>query len=390
MDYIGCINATHGLLAGRVSLREWSQTLVEHIKITHQQAALKASEGVMLSPAISQEVRTYTQNALNELRHLAVSFQQSPPKTPDAQQEFCEAVGNCLNLERCASENVRVLVARENGAQLVERILPGGGCTPECHAEAAMGRVPIGQFTPLSKGACNCVFVTSYRVAMPSPVAAIANRDKNICSDCGKRMGTLEKFANAMEGDNRCFDCDKKFKEEQERLKRDEESRQNALVLATEQKQLARRQADLQSILDGNLPIVQAAIVLKKGEVCHHVVDAGILENRVVDRVRVGQSASVSFRVCKGVRYSTGGSRGRMIAITGIVRVDEGQLCVTNQRCVFVGKTKSIAIPHGKLVSFEPYADGLMLNPENKKSIMLQLDDGEMASVVLSAILNAD
>jgi hypothetical protein len=384
------MNATHDLLAGRIGLRAWVEILVPYVKTAHQKAALRASEGEALSPAITQQIQAYTQDALKQLRELALQFQQSPNFPTDKHQEFCDAVSDCLNLERCTYENVRVLKDRENGAQLVQRILPGGGCTAECHLEAAKGRLPISQFVPLNKGNCGCVLVTTYRSApvYSTPAVAVKNRDKNVCSDCGKRMGTLEKLANSIEGDNRCAECDKIFKDEQARLQREEDVRIRALAIAEEQRQQAQRQTALQSILDGNLPVVSAPIVMKKNEVCHHSVQAAILEERVVDRVRVGQSASVSFRVCKGVRYRVGGSRGRMVAITGVVQVDVGELHITNQRCVFDGRGKSFSIPHKKLISFEPANDGLQLNPENKKSIVFQLEDGELAAVILSTILN--
>lgn len=210
----------------------------------------------------------------------------------------------------------------------------------------------------------------------PSPVILPANA----CSDCGKTLNLLERGRNSLAGDNRCSACDHAFKQQQQ-LRAQQQANAH----------LALRGQVLQRILSGELPIVpadQAGIVLKRGEVCHYITPAQQFEERVTSTARVHHGATARIKICRGVTYRVGATQGKAIAKTGMVQIDAGRLVLTNQRYIFDGQKKNLSVLFSKLVSFEPFADGIELNAENKKTQQYKVHDGEMAAIILSTILN--
>jgi len=97
----------------------------------------------------------------------------------------------------------------------------------------------------------------------------------------------------------------------------------------------------LTAIKDGQLPILESDIILKKKEVCHYEVPAKLVEEKTRTRY-VGGSRGVSFRIAKGVYYRVGGFRGERIKETFKEITDEGTLYVTNKRVLFVGTKKML------------------------------------------------
>jgi len=73
----------------------------------------------------------------------------------------------------------------------------------------------------------------------------------------------------------------------------------------------------------------------------------------------VGGHQGVSFRVAKGVYYRVGGFKGRPVETTETVAVGSGPMGVTNKHIYFAGDRKSFRIRHDKIVTIQPYADGV-------------------------------
>lgn len=76
-------------------------------------------------------------------------------------------------------------------------------------------------------------------------------------------------------------------------------------------------------------------------------------------REYVGGYHGVSFRVAKGVYYRVGAFKGRPIETTETVAVGSGPMAVTNKHIYFVGGGKSFRIRHDKIVTIQPYANGV-------------------------------
>ena len=76
-------------------------------------------------------------------------------------------------------------------------------------------------------------------------------------------------------------------------------------------------------------------------------------------RQYVGGSQGVSFRIAKGVYYRIGAFHGQPIDHTERVQVDTGIVVATNKNIYFAGPAKSLRIPYAKIVSFQPFDNGI-------------------------------
>ncbi len=124
------------------------------------------------------------------------------------------------------------------------------------------------------------------------------------------------------------------------------------------------RAAVLREVLAGNLPSrvkVEGMMPfnLQKGETLVWVFnDVKYFEERTY-RERVGGYSGVSIRVMKGVYYRTGGFRGRPVERVATEHVDTGAMGITNKHIYFFGSRKKFRVPYSKIVTFEPFDDGI-------------------------------
>jgi hypothetical protein len=142
-------------------------------------------------------------------------------------------------------------------------------------------------------------------------------------------------------------------------------------------------------INDGRLPILlEPKIVLKKNEVAHGSVNADLLK-QVVKREYQGGYSGVSFRVMKGVRFHTGGVRGKSVIVgTELKTEDSGVLTLTSHRAVFAGARRTVEVQYPKLVGLEVFANGIKFNVSNRtNAVLFQVQDGE--GQVVAAFVNA-
>ncbi len=86
--------------------------------------------------------------------------------------------------------------------------------------------------------------------------------------------------------------------------------------------------------------------------------DTTYLEDRT-KRQFVGRSHGISVRVMKGVYYRTSSFKGHPVEHTERQLIDRGWLGLTNKNIYFGGPQKSMRVPYSKIVSFEPFADGI-------------------------------
>lgn len=76
-------------------------------------------------------------------------------------------------------------------------------------------------------------------------------------------------------------------------------------------------------------------------------------------REYVGGSQGISVRIAKGVYYCTSAFRGRAVDRLETVHMASGIMAITNKHIYFSGGNKSFRIRHYKIVSFQPYSDGV-------------------------------
>lgn len=106
--------------------------------------------------------------------------------------------------------------------------------------------------------------------------------------------------------------------------------------------------------IDGNLPIN----FQKSEQIVWVFRNSQYLEDKT-RRQYVGGSQGVSLRVMKGVYYRVGAFKGHPVEYTERVHIDTGVVVTTNKHIYFTGPHKSIRLPYLKIVSFEPFSDGI-------------------------------
>jgi hypothetical protein len=122
--------------------------------------------------------------------------------------------------------------------------------------------------------------------------------------------------------------------------------------------------AVLRDILDGNLPErVQVdgnlPFNLQKDEKIVWIFQ-GVKYFEEKTRTRyIGGSQGVSIRIAKGVYYRTGSFKGERVQTSETIHADTGIFGVTNKHVYFAGPSKRFRIAYNKIVSFEPFSDGI-------------------------------
>lgn len=122
----------------------------------------------------------------------------------------------------------------------------------------------------------------------------------------------------------------------------------------------------LQHVRKGDIPNVNrvgdCSVNLQKNEKIVWVFNNSKYYEYKTRRQYVGGSRGVSVRVMKGVSYKVGSFKGHTISQTELAHVGNGGFFLTDKNVYFVSSTKSIRIPYKKIVSFEPYSDGIIIN----------------------------
>jgi hypothetical protein len=142
----------------------------------------------------------------------------------------------------------------------------------------------------------------------------------------------------------------------------------------------------LRQIMRGNIPDQSKAAAtlplnFQKGEqVAWIFQNTRYLEDRT-RRTYEGRSAGVSVRIMKGVYYHTAAFHGHPVEHTDRVSVDTGLFVATNSNLYFAGSVKSLRIPYPKIVSFQPFTDGvgLMRDAASAKPQIFVTGDGWFA-----------
>ena len=126
----------------------------------------------------------------------------------------------------------------------------------------------------------------------------------------------------------------------------------------------------LMELLNGRIPKPNITItgdfpfLLSKNENILWMFRGITLLQQKVRREYRGRSSGVSMRVCKGVYYRTGGFRGTPVETSYMAHIGTGSVCLTDKNLYFHSPEKSLKIPISKILSLEPYSNGLGLQKD--------------------------
>ena len=117
---------------------------------------------------------------------------------------------------------------------------------------------------------------------------------------------------------------------------------------------------------------------LMKSEQLVWVIDAVDYYEVKTRRERRGTSHGLSIRVAKGLYYRPSTFRSRPIEWEETVHEDTGMLGVTSKHIYFHGSRKRFRIRYDRIVSFEPYEDGIgvMRDAQTAKPQTFRTGDG--------------
>ncbi len=132
----------------------------------------------------------------------------------------------------------------------------------------------------------------------------------------------------------------------------------------------------LKNLQRGILPqkSFNAPIMLGRSETILWAFNGVTAYEEKIQREWVGRSRGMSFRVCRGVYYRTGGSRGHAVEHTSMQPIGHGSLYVTNKNLIFHSMKKGLKIPYKKIIGVNPYSDGIEIHRDgaNAKRLTIQ------------------
>ena len=117
--------------------------------------------------------------------------------------------------------------------------------------------------------------------------------------------------------------------------------------------------------------------LMKSEQLVWLIADVDYLEIRV-RRERRGTSHGLSIRIAKGVYYRPGVFRSKPIEWEETVHADTGLLGITSKHIYFHGSRKRFRIRYDRIVSFDPYDDGIgiMRDAQTAKPQTFRTGDG--------------
>ncbi|MGB9979238.1 zinc-ribbon domain-containing protein [Methanobacterium sp.] len=112
---------------------------------------------------------------------------------------------------------------------------------------------------------------------------------------------------------------------------------------------------------------VNSPVILKNNErALLFLSDVALWESRAVRQTR-GAYGGPTFRIAKGISFKVGSFSSHSESHEELRTIDQGILTLTNKRLVFTGTKRTNNIDLRKIISIEPYNDGIASQRENKQ-----------------------
>lgn len=142
-------------------------------------------------------------------------------------------------------------------------------------------------------------------------------------------------------------------------------------------------------IENGELPVKFVGINLQRGENCYYSNNVEWYEKRTITK-RINYGGPVArIRIAKGLYYRVGSVDYEKVSSEQIQLIDTGEVFITNKRIIFIGRNKNINIPLNKILSLEPYRDGVgIIKATGRSPIITVSDDADILVTLLSRVIN--
>lgn len=129
----------------------------------------------------------------------------------------------------------------------------------------------------------------------------------------------------------------------------------------------------LREVMEGNVPEPPQLDqrppfnLMKSEDLVWVIPNAGYYKTKTVREFR-GSSHGVSIRVAKGLYYRPSAFKGRSVSREETVLADRGLLGVTTKHIYFHGERERFRVRYDRIVSFEPFSDGLGIMRDNQRA----------------------
>ena len=91
----------------------------------------------------------------------------------------------------------------------------------------------------------------------------------------------------------------------------------------------------------------------------------------------------------KGVYYRVGSMGIQKSTAEELQLIDSGRVFITNKRIIFLGNKKNSNIPINKILSINPYSDGVGIEKASGRSPIITVsDDADLLIMILSRVIN--
>lgn len=143
------------------------------------------------------------------------------------------------------------------------------------------------------------------------------------------------------------------------------------------------------AIENEELQIVTVPINLQKNELCYFTSYVDWLENRTVTkRINYG-GPTARIKIMKGVYYRAGSVNVQRVTSEELQLIDSGKLYLTNKRIIFVGNKKNASIQLSKILSINPFSDGVGVEKDSGKSPIFRLStNADILAMTLTRVIN--
>ena len=98
----------------------------------------------------------------------------------------------------------------------------------------------------------------------------------------------------------------------------------------------------------------------------------------------------MSIKIMRGVYYRAGSMNVQPVRSEVLQHMGTGQLYLTNKRLIFVGANKATTIRYEKIVTMNPYSDGVELIKDAGKSptITVATSNAELMNLMLARLIS--
>ena len=138
----------------------------------------------------------------------------------------------------------------------------------------------------------------------------------------------------------------------------------------------------------GQLPAINAAITLQRGETCHASLDCTHNEIRKQTTSYRYSGPTASVKIIGPIRWRFGQVSLNRVSRDVMTQLDSGTLYVTNKRLLFDGAQNSKSIALKKIIRFTVFSDGIKIEKDTgKDQYFIGSGDSEVLGAVLERVI---